>query len=132
MTNVEGSEGRKAMRSFPRGLTTVLALLALSGPVQADRWIVSWTGSAQGPYPVGNPTAQPELKFAFPVPEQGARDQTFRLIVRPDIWGSQARIRLSNVFGTKPVTFDGAFIGLQESGSAIVAGTNRALLFKGM
>jgi lysophospholipase L1-like esterase len=119
------------MRRFPRGLTTVLALLALSGSAQADRWIASWTGSAQGPYPVGNPTAQPELKFAFPAPEQGARDQTLRLIVRPDVWGSQTRMRLSNVFGTRPVTFDDVFVGLQESGSAIVDGTNNAVRFSG-
>ena len=73
----------------------------------AQQWVASWTGSAHGPYPIGNPTAQPELKFAFPRAEQGARDQTFRLIVKPDVWGPQARIRLSNAFGTKPVTFDG-------------------------
>ncbi len=109
----------------------IMAWIAASAPARADRWVASWTGSAHGPYPVGNPTAQPELKFAFPVPEQGARDQTFRLVVRPDVWGRQARIRLSNAFGTKPVTFDDAFVGLQESGSAIVAGTNRAVMFKG-
>jgi lysophospholipase L1-like esterase len=67
----------------------------------------------------------------FPIPEQGARDMSFRMIVKPDVWGTRARIRLSNVFGTKPVTFDGAFVGLQESGSAVVAGTNRAITFKG-
>ena len=75
--------------------------------------MVSWTGSVQGPYPVGNPSAQPDQKFAFPDPATGARDQTFRLIVRPDLWGRQARIRLSNAFGTKPVTFDGVYVGLQ-------------------
>jgi lysophospholipase L1-like esterase len=119
------------MHGFPRGVTTVLGLLALSGPAHADRWVASWTGSAQGPYPMGNPTAQPELKFAFPVPEQGARDQSFRLIVRPDVWGSQTRIRLSNVFGTRPVTFDDVFVGLQESGSAVVDETNSAVRFGG-
>lgn len=119
------------MHNFLRGVTTVLALLASFGPAHADRWVASWTGSAHGPYPVGNPTAQPELKFAFPVPEQGARDQTFRLIVRPDVWGSRVRIRLSNVFGTRPVSFDDVFVGLQESGSAIVDGTNSAVRFNG-
>jgi lysophospholipase L1-like esterase len=119
------------MDGFPRGMRTVLVLLTLSGPAHADRWVASWTGSAQGPYPVGYPAAQPELKFAFPVPEQGARDQTFRLIVRPDVWGSQTRIRLSNVFGTRPVTFDDVFVGLQESGSAVVDETNNAVRFSG-
>jgi len=53
------------------------------------------------------------------------------MIVRPDVWGHQARFRLSNAFGTKPVTFDNAFLGLQESGSAVIAGTNRPVLFGG-
>ena len=106
-------------------------LASFASPALAQQWVASWTGSSHGPYPVGNPTAQPEMKFAFPSPEQGARDQTFRLIVRPDAWGPQARIRLSNAFGNKPVTFDGAFIGLQESGSALLPGTNAAVTFGG-
>ncbi len=107
-------------------------LLVLASPAAfAQQWASVWTGSAQGPYPIGNPTAQPELKFAFPSPGQGANDQTFRLIVKPDAWGQQMRIRLSNAFGTKPVTFDSAFVGLQESGSAIVAGTNKPIQFQG-
>jgi len=44
----------------------------------ADKWATSWAASVQGPYPVGNPSAQPVQKFAFPTPEAGARDQTFR------------------------------------------------------
>ncbi len=112
-------------------LTILCAPLVAASETQAQQWVASWTASAHGPYPVGNPTAQPELKFAFPSPEQGARDQTFRLIVKPDAWGSQARIRLSNVFGTKPVTFDGAYIGLQESGAAVLKGTNQPVLFDG-
>jgi hypothetical protein len=98
---------------------------------QAQHWVAAWAASAQGPYPVGYPTAQPELKFAFPDPARGAVDQSFRLIVRPDIWGKQARIRLSNAFGTQPVTFDGAYIALQNSGSAVVAGTGRPIAFGG-
>ena len=113
-------------------LALLLAILCASTTAaHAEKWAASWTGSAHGPYPIGNPTAQPEMKFAFPVPEQGANDQTFRLIVKPDAWGTQTRIRLSNAFGKKPVTFDDAFVGLQESGSAVLAGTNHALAFKG-
>jgi lysophospholipase L1-like esterase len=112
-------------------LALCLLLMLASPAAFAQQWAAVWTGSAQGPYPIGNPTAQPELKFAFPSPEQGANDQTFRLIVKPDAWGQQMRIRLSNAFGTKPVTFDGAFVGLQESGSAIVAGTSKPIQFQG-
>jgi lysophospholipase L1-like esterase len=94
-------------------------------------WVTSWAASVQGPFPSGNASAQPRLTFVFPAPAAGANDQSFRLIVRPDIWETSARIRLSNVFGTKPVTFDGIFAGVQLSGSAVLPGTNRAVQFQG-
>ena len=103
----------------------------LMGEASAQQWVASWTASVHGPYPVGNPTAQLELKFALPSAEQGARNQSFRLIVKPDVWGQQTRLRLSNVFGTKPVTFNDVHVGLQESGSAVVKGTNQPVLFGG-
>src|ERR1700688_2291141 len=101
----------------------LLLWLALMPAAPAQKWVTSWAASVQGPYPVGNPSAQPDLSLVFPSAETGARDRTFRLIVRPDIWGRQARLRLSNVFGTRPVTFDGVFAGLQMSGAALVPGT---------
>jgi lysophospholipase L1-like esterase len=110
----------------------VALLLALSAPpasAQSEKWVASWTGSVQGPYPVGNPAAQPDLRFAFPAAQEGARDQTLRLIVRPDIWGREARLRFSNVFGTRPVTLDGVFAGVQLSGAAIIPGTNAPVRF---
>ena len=114
--------------------TLLLALLAVmfaGGNASAQQWVASWTASAHGPYPVGNPSAQPDQRFAFPSPETGARDQTFRLMVRPDIWGPQARLRFTNVFGTRPITVDGAFVGLQLGGPAIVKGTNQTITFGG-
>jgi lysophospholipase L1-like esterase len=98
---------------------------------QGQKWVVSWTGSVHGPYPIGNPSAQPDQRFAFPSAQTGANDQTFRLIVRPDIWGQQARLRFTNVFGTKPLTLDGVFVGLQQGGPGIVKGTNRPVSFGG-
>jgi len=83
-------------------------------PVSAQEgqtWVTSWAASVQGPYPVGNASAQPDQRFAFPTPTAGANDQTFRLVVRPNLWGRQARLRFSNAFGTKPLTLDGVFIG---------------------
>jgi hypothetical protein len=121
-----------AMRRLALLLLTMLCVpLLTAGEAAAQQWVASWTASAHGPYPIGNPTAQPELKYAFASGEQGARDQTFRLIVKPDVWGPQTRIRLSNAFGTKPITFDGAFVGLQESGAAVVKGTSQPVLFGG-
>jgi lysophospholipase L1-like esterase len=97
----------------------------------ADRWATTWAASVQGPYPVGNPSAQPEQKFAFPAPEAGARDQTFRLIVMPEIWGGQSRLRFSNALGMKPITFDGVHAGLQLGSATLVPGTNRPVSFGG-
>jgi len=105
--------------------------LAQTAPAKASHWVAAWTASAHGPYPAGFPAAQPELKFAFPDAARGANDQSFRMIVRPDVWGEQARIRLSNAFGTKPVTFDGVYLGLQNNGAAVLAGTNRPVTFAG-
>jgi lysophospholipase L1-like esterase len=99
------------------------------GQATPPHWVTAWTGSVQGPYPTGNASAQPNLSFAFPAPADGARDQTFRMIVRPDVWGSQARVRLSNVFGTAPVTFDGVFVGIQLSGAAVMKGANWPVTF---
>jgi lysophospholipase L1-like esterase len=114
--------------------TALLFLVSVASAQPApngQKWATSWAGSAQGPYPIGNPSAQPDLSFAFPAAEVGARDQSFRLIVRPDIWGKQARLRFSNAFGTKPATFDGVFVGLQMSGAALVPRSNQKVSFAG-
>ena len=115
-----------------RVASAALIIAALSVPAHAtDKWVTSWAASVQGPYPVGNPSAQPVQKFAFPAPETGARDQTFRLIVMPDVWGKQTRLRFSNALGTKPVTFDGVYVGLQLGSATIAPGTNRPVTFGG-
>ncbi len=113
-----------------------IAFFIVAAPVAATaaghmNWVTSWAASVHGPYPVGNPSAQPNLSLVFPAAETGARDQSFRLIVKPEFWGAKARMRFSNALGTQPVTFDGAYAGLQWSGSAVMPGTNRAITFGG-
>lgn len=103
--------------------------MAVAAPPQ--KWITVWTGSVQGPYPSGNASAQPNLTFAFPQPQSGARDQTLRMIVKPAQWGRQTRIRLSNAFGTEPVTFDAVRVAVQESGAAVLRGTSQLVTFRG-
>jgi lysophospholipase L1-like esterase len=130
----------KRRKSAPGGLimmrvlNAILIITAIALPASAmaaDKWITTWAASAQGPYPVGNASAQPVLKFAFPTPEAGAHDQTFRLVLMPDLWGRQARLRFTNVFGTKPVTLDGIYAGLQLSSASLVSGTNHPVTFGG-
>jgi lysophospholipase L1-like esterase len=107
------------------------ALCDQRGPAADKKWVTAWTASAQGPYPYGFTLLQPDLSLVFPTLERGAADQSFRMIARPDLWGKEARIRLSNAFGTKPIRFDGVYIGLQYESSAVVPGTNRPMTFGG-
>jgi lysophospholipase L1-like esterase len=113
--------------------TCLVAVIAVSAgkPASAysNKWVTSWAASPQGPYPSGNAVAEPDLSFTFPTPS--ANDQTFRLIVHPDGWSRFTRIRFTNVFGAQPVTFDGAFVGLQKSGATLESGTNRPVSFSG-
>ncbi|MGO9171526.1 MAG: GDSL-type esterase/lipase family protein [Rhodomicrobium sp.] len=118
--------------ALPAFVSLFFVLLPFAAGAQnAEKWVTAWAASAQGPYPVGNAVFQPDLHRVFPSPEAGARDQSFRLIAGPDVWGRETRIRLSNAFGTKPVTFDGVFIGLQLDSSAVVPGTNSRVTFAG-
>jgi len=116
-------------------LASLLAAMVAYAPgahAQTPNWVTSWTGSAQGPYPIGNASAQPNLSFAFPNSAAGARDQTFRLIVHPDLWGRSARLRLSNVYGTLTVTFDHVFAGEQAIAGTLVKGQGHSVLITGL
>ena len=98
---------------------------------RAQKWVTTWAASVHGPYPSGNPVAQPVLDRVFESPDRGAHDQTLRLIVRPSVWGAQVRLRFSNVFGTQAVTLDDVFAGLQGAGGSVMPGTNRRVTFNG-
>jgi lysophospholipase L1-like esterase len=58
-------------------------------------------------------------------------NQTLRLIVRASVGGSRARIRVSNEMGSAALNIGAARIALRASGAALVAGTDRQLLFGG-
>lgn len=96
---------------------------------RGQKWAASWTASVHGPYPSGNPVAQPVLDKAFESAERGAVDQTLRLIVRPTLWGPRIRLRFANTFGNQAVTLDDVFVGLQSAGGGVAAGTNQRVTF---
>ncbi|WP_433500436.1 SGNH/GDSL hydrolase family protein [Sphaerimonospora sp. CA-214678] len=58
-------------------------------------------------------------------------DQTVRMVVRTSIGGTGMRIRLSNLFGSAPVTLRGVHVGVQAYGAEILTGTNRPVTFGG-
>ncbi|MFC5801954.1 SGNH/GDSL hydrolase family protein [Streptomyces formicae] len=58
-------------------------------------------------------------------------DRSYRLIVRTSAAGTGARIRLSNAFGDRPITFGSTYAGIRKVGAALVPGSNRRLTFGG-
>ncbi|MBL6454298.1 lysophospholipase [Belnapia sp. T6] len=119
------------MRGLFAAMVLAMGLSLPAGAQPAMSWATSWAASVQGPYPVGNPSAQPDQRFAFPDPARGARDQTLRLVLRPSLWGKEVRLRFSNAFGTRPLALDGVHIGLQLGGAAVVPGSNQPVRFAG-
>jgi lysophospholipase L1-like esterase len=141
-----------------RWSTVVFLIIAVAAstlainPVAADdqqgqRWVATWATSPATffqyvppvpPAPPGPPTTfapaniQPDLGFPFPdANTAGATDQTFRTIVKPDLWGNMMRFRFSNVFGSQPVTFSSVTVALQEYSGNLVDGTLTPVTFAG-
>ncbi len=56
-------------------------------------------------------------------------DQTLRLVVNPTLGGARVRVRLSNRYGSQPVTFGAATIARRASGADAEPGTIRGLRF---
>jgi lysophospholipase L1-like esterase len=91
---------------------------------------IGYTVGQPGPIgPAGPGNMGPRLTAAFP--DEVANNQTLRMIVRPNVAGRRWRVRLTNVLGTAPVTFDRASVALQDDGAEIVGGTSRTLTFSG-
>jgi len=57
--------------------------------------------------------------------------QTLRQIVRTSVGGSSVRIRVSNLFGTAPLSIGPVHLARHANGSAIQTGTDHALSFGG-
>jgi len=132
------------------------AALSFTAAIAHDRgghtkWVASWATSpaayfvyaapvpqnqALGFSPTKSAVAniQPDLSFPFPNAKTSgatANNQTIRSIVKPDLWGQTMRIRLSNVFGDQPLTFDAVTLALQEYGANVVHGTVTPVKFLG-
>lgn len=58
-------------------------------------------------------------------------NQTLRMIVHPLLGGSMARVRLTNRFGSEPVTLGPVTVGRRRDGATLVPGTSRSFTFNG-
>ncbi len=129
---------------------SAIALLAIPGRAIAHgdhdddhggsknrKWAATWTTSPQNVWRGSGSTQTNALvNFAFPFPTTPATipqasNQTLRMIVKPDIWGSVMRVRLDNTWGTGPITFGSVAIGVQSFSGATVSGTNTPVTFGG-
>jgi lysophospholipase L1-like esterase len=105
-------------------LPAAAAGAATSGQPGSGRWVSTWAASPMAATP-------PSLTSATDFSSAGFSDQTIRNIVWTSAGGRSARIRLSNVFGSQPVTFRQADIGRSAGGGAVTAGTNHRVTFGG-
>lgn len=116
-----------------------------------QKWVATWATSPAAYFVYAAPVAQnqalgfsptksavaniqPDLSFPFPNAKTSgatAVNQTFRSIVKPDLWGRTMRIKLSNVFGNQPLTFNAVTLALQEYAANVVPGTMTAVKFAG-
>jgi lysophospholipase L1-like esterase len=95
-----------------------------AAPVDAGAargWTGTWAASMMRPSPGFEPNWSVE----------GFADHTVRQVVRVSTGGALARVRLSNAFGTRPLTVTGATIGRSAGGAAVRPESLRHLTFRG-
>ena len=99
-------------------LVFMLCLMACVAGSAHAQTTAAWTGSwGAAPMSDGGDTFGPS--------------QTVRHVVHTSVGGNVARIRLSNEFGSAPVTLRDVQIALAGSGSSIRAGTSKKVTFGG-
>jgi lysophospholipase L1-like esterase len=116
--------------SFPVALRRLaLAILCAVLPA-ASAWAAGsahWVGAwAVAPQAVAQQAQAPAYDKAPLV-----AGRTIRQIIYPRLSGRQARIRISNTFGTQPLVISQAVIGISAGGAALQAGSGQRLTFGG-
>lgn len=86
-----------------------------SAAVCSPHWVGSWIAS---PSDGGSPGSE-------------LADQTLRMVIPSHLSGQTLRLRLSNRFGSQPVTLGPVTIGIRGAGAAIVPGSLRPVTFAG-
>lgn len=127
---------QNVIRRWP--MPAVVVLLLSHAALAQDHWVATWAAAPQqvrvlpapAPAVAGQPQAAAPALQANPAPSI-FKDQTVRMIVRTSLGGRRVRVQLSNAFGNAPLTIGAAHVALRSKESAIVAGSDRALMFNG-
>jgi lysophospholipase L1-like esterase len=81
-------------------------------------WVATWGASPVAPLPANTTNT-------------GFTNQTVRMVVHTSLGGNEVRVRLSNAFGTEPLTIGAAHIAMRSMNAGIASGTDRTLTFGG-
>ncbi len=130
------------MNQFAKALALLCVLVgqtaAVAQPIAAnEHWVASWSAAVLVRPQPGSPAAQAPAQQAPGAPQAPApppitlNNQTLREIVHLSVGGTEARVILSNVFGTAPLTIGAASIALPDKDAKIVPGSAHALMFNG-
>lgn len=74
---------------------------------------------------------QPTWVAAPQLSKDDLAGKTIRMMVRSSIGTDRVRIEISNAYGKRPLSIGAAHIALRDRDSAVLAGSDRALLFNG-
>jgi lysophospholipase L1-like esterase len=107
-----------------------LIALLVAFPVTVWPAPLHWVATFTDPQPL-IPTPLPDDPIVAENLRHGFHDQTVRMIVHTSIAGSALRLRLTNPFDSLPVQIGAVHVALRRSGSDIVPGSDRTVLFNG-
>lgn len=91
---------------------------------KGPEWVGSWatTTATVGSPPIG----APPNPFAG-----GFANQTIRQVVPLTVGGDAIRLRISNVYGDRPLKFDSVYVATQQNEATVASGSSRAVSFGG-
>lgn len=100
--------------------TALIVIGRTDGGSASSRWVGTWAAAQHAAGSAG-------------LSHTGFENQTLRMTVHTSIGGSAARVRLSNVFGVKPLTIGSATIGLPDHADRVkvVPSSMHRLMFAG-
>jgi lysophospholipase L1-like esterase len=107
------------MMTMTRIVGVTLSLLFASARPpggEPERWIGTWAAAGQP---------------ALPSSTLSIQSQTLRLIAHTSVGGASVRVKVSNIYGDRPLVIGNAHIARRTSGAEIDPATDRALTFGG-